>query len=270
MHVDVVLTPRALDDNALTGRLVVVVDVLRACSTITTALAHGARAVVPVGDMTEAGRIAAALDPETSLLGGERGGKPIDGYRAGNSPLEYEPEVVAGRTVVLNTTNGTGAFVAARRAAEAVACCFLNVSRTADYLRGRMRADAPPEVVILCAGEEGHVTLEDVLCAGFLLDRLWGDAVPERISDGAHIALTQYRHDARRLALAILGCAHTQHLIALGYGDDVAYCAQLDAFPVLPRYRDSRLVLDAADRAWAAAHVASLQDGAAVEAQTGA
>lgn len=264
MRVDVYLTPRALTGEALKGRIVVVVDVLRACSTLTAALVHGARAVVPVADMSEAGRIAGALDPEVSLLGGERGGRRIDGYGAGNSPLEYGPEAVAGRTIVLNTTNGTGAFVAARGAAQAVAGCFLNVSRVADFLR-EAAAGTDKDAVILCAGQDGGVALEDVLCAGFLLDRLWGAAVPERISDGAHIALTQYRHDARRLARALFGCAHTQRLIALGHSDDVAYCARLDAFPVLPRYRDSRLVLDAADRAWAEAHVASVSEALKVE-----
>jgi 2-phosphosulfolactate phosphatase len=264
MRVDVYLTPRALPGEALKGRLVVVVDVLRACSTITTALAHGARAVVPVADMAEASRIAGALDPEVSLLGGERGGKTIDGYTAGNSPLEYEPGRVAGRTLVLNTTNGTAAFVAARGAAEAVAGCFLNVSRAADFLRDAAAAAPSREAVILCAGEDGRVALEDVLCAGLILDRLWGRAVPEHLPDGAHIALTQYRHDARRLARALFGSAHTQRLIALGYGDDVAYCARLDALPVLPRYRDNLLVLDAADRAWAEAHRAARQSGAPV------
>ncbi|MDX1421039.1 MAG: 2-phosphosulfolactate phosphatase [Rubricoccaceae bacterium] len=260
MLVDVYLTPRALSEDALKGRVVVVVDVLRACSTLTTALAHGARAVVPVADMAEAGRIAGALDPETSLLGGERGGTTIDGYAAGNSPLEYGPSVVAGRTVVLNTTNGTGAFVRARGAAEAVAGCFLNVGRVADFLAA---ADGPDrEAVIVCAGHDGRVALEDVLCTGLLLDRLWGDAVPDRVPDGAHMALAQYRHDARRLARTLFGCAHTQRLIALGHGDDVAYCARLDAFPILPRYRDSRLTLDAADRAWAEGYRASLPEDA--------
>lgn len=267
MLVDVYLTPRALTGDALKGRIVVVVDVLRACSTITTALAHGARAVVPVADMAEAGRIAGALDPETSLLGGERGGKRIDGYGAGNSPLEYGPEAVAGRTIVLNTTNGTGALGAARGAAEAVAGCFLNVTRVADFLRDALAEKRAKDAVIVCAGQDSRVALEDVLCAGLLLDRLWGEALPESLSDGAHIALTQYRNDAHRLTAALFGCSHTRRLIALGYSDDVAYCTRLDALPILPRYRDSRLVLDAADRAWAKADVATQQTDAAVEAR---
>jgi 2-phosphosulfolactate phosphatase len=276
MPVDVYLTPRAVAADAtkaaeaLKGRIVVVVDVLRACSTVTAALAHGARAVVPVADMSEASRIAAAFDPDTILLGGERGGKPISGYAAGNSPLEYAPEVVAGRTVVLNTTNGTGAFVAARGAAEAVAGSFLNADRVAGFLRDALARGPEHPPVIVCAGQDGSVALEDVLCAGLVLDRLWGEAVPDALTDGAHIVLTQYRHDARRLARALFGCAHTQRLIALGYGEDVAFCARLDAFPVLPRYRESRLVLDAEDRAWASAHGAGRPDEEPARAAAGA
>lgn len=264
MHVDVLFTPRTLDPETVRGKTVVVVDVLRACSTITTALYHGARAVVPVADMAEAGRMAAALDPETSLLGGERGGTTIDGYKAGNSPLEYTPQAVNGKTVVLNTTNGTVALAAARKAERLVAGCFLNAERVVDFLRETPAQDGDQaEALIVCAGQDGRLGLEDVLCAGMLLHRLWGDAVPDTISDGAHIALTQYRHDERRLARALFGCQHTQRLIGLGYGDDVAYCARLDAIPVLPRYADSRLTLDAADRALSARIVeAALTDEA--------
>lgn len=245
MRLDVCFTPQSLTPESLKGTVVVVVDVLRACSTIVTALHNGARAVVPVADMAEAGRIAAALDPETSLLGGERGGQTIDGYAAGNSPLEYGRDVAEGKTIVLNSSNGTGAFVQARSAERVVAGCFLNVSRVVDFLRQALPAHGDsPEGLILCAGHEGRLALEDVLCAGMILDRLWEGATPDLLSDSAHIALTQYRHDRHRLARALFGCAHTQRLIALGFSDDVAYCAQLDALPVLPRYRDSRLILE--------------------------
>ena len=276
MKIDVYLTPRPLADDALKGKTVVLVDVLRSCSTITTALAHGARAVVPAGDLIEAGRIAAGLDPETSLRGGERSGKPIDGYDVGNSPLEYSSEHVAGKTILLTTTNGTALFALARRASSAVAGCFLNAGRVVDFLRRELadtardaQDDEPAQAAIVCAGQGGHIALEDVLCAGMLLHRLWGDDVPADLSDGAHIALAQYRHDRHRLARALYGCTHTQRLIELGYGDDVAYCAGLDKLPVLPRYKDSRLVLDAADRAFAAERVAADQ-AAAEQAELGA
>ena len=103
MDLDVALSPLALDGEALRGRTVVVVDVLRASSTVVTALANGARAVIPVAEQGEAGRLAASLDADVSLLGGERGGQRLAGFGAGNSPREYTREAVAGRTVVLTT-----------------------------------------------------------------------------------------------------------------------------------------------------------------------
>ncbi|MEL6615446.1 MAG: 2-phosphosulfolactate phosphatase, partial [Bacteroidota bacterium] len=89
MDIDVVLSPLSFDPEDLKGRRVVMVDVLRASTSIATALASGARAVIPATDTGEAGRLAATLDPEFSLLGGERDGKPVSGFGAGNSPTEY-------------------------------------------------------------------------------------------------------------------------------------------------------------------------------------
>lgn len=245
MNIDVSLTPNAVAEDDIKGRTVVVVDVLRTCSTIVTALYHGAKAVIPVADMAEAGRMAAHLDADISIMGGERGGHAIAGYGAGNSPLEYTTRTVSGKFIVLNSTNGTSTFVRSRSAKEAVAACFLNINRTVDFLKSRSDDSTP---LIICAGHDGRTALEDVLCAGMILDKVWGDDIPSSLSDGAHIALAQFRQDRKRLARALFGCEHTQRLIELGFGDDVAYCAQLDKLPILPRYEESRLVLDKADR----------------------
>jgi 2-phosphosulfolactate phosphatase len=250
LNLDVYFSALGVPEGGLTGKVVVVVDVFRACSTIATALANGARAVVPVGDMDEASRMADALDPDTTVLGGERGGKQIEGYDAGNSPLEYTPEAVAGKTVVLNTSNGTVAFARARGAGAAVAGCFLNAGRVVDFLRASLAdtpADAPARGVIVCSGWLGDVGLEDVLCAGLFLDRLWGGRPPGAVSDGAHIALSQYQRDHSRLTKALAGSNHARRLIGLGHAEDITYCSRVDALPVLPVYRDSRLELDAAD-----------------------
>jgi len=258
MNIDVHFSALGIPEEGLKGKVVVVIDVLRACSTITTALANGARAVVPVGDMDEASRMADALDPETTVLGGERGGKQIDGYDAGNSPTEYGPEVVAGKTVVLTTSNGTVAFARSRDAAAAVAGCFLNAGRVVDFLRASLAGadpEGPARGVIVCSGWLGDVGLEDVLCAGLFLDRLWGGRPPANVSDGAHIALSQYQRDHSRLARAIAGCNHARRLQRLGHGEDVVYCSRVDGLPVLPVLRDSRLELEGADKKAAARRI---------------
>jgi 2-phosphosulfolactate phosphatase len=252
LNLEVYFSALGVPEESLKGKVVVVVDVFRACSTIATALANGARAIVPVGDMDEASRIADALDPETTVLGGERGGKQIDGYDAGNSPFEYSPEVVSGKTVVLNTSNGTLAFTKARGASAAVAGCFLNAGRVVDFLRAHLAdtpADAPARGAIVCSGWLGDVGLEDVLCAGLLLDRLWGGKPPGAVSDGAHIALSQYQRDHSRLLKALAGSNHARRLAGLGREEDVAYCSRIDTLPVLPAYRDSRITLEKGNEA---------------------
>ena len=264
MNVDVCFSPKALTEDAVKGKIVVVIDVLRACSTIVTALAHGAREVFPVADRGEAGRVAAQLDPETSLLGGEQGGQRIEGYGAGNSPLEYEPMLVAGKIVVLTTSNGTRAFTSLKGPAETVVGCFLNLSRVVDFLRELDEqtngVDENPHVLILCVGHDGCAALEDVLCAGMILHRLWSGRAPSGLADGARIALTQYRSVHSRLARSLFNCAHTQRLIALGFGDDVAYCARVDAIPLLPRYDENLLILDVADKERARELVSALPE----------
>ena len=170
MDIEVFLTSNGIEEDDVRDRTVVVIDVLRACSTIVTALDHGARAVVPVLDMAQASRIAANLDPNIYRLGGERGGEKIEGYHLGNSPLEYTPEEVEGRDVILNTTNGTKALTRTRAARHLVAGCLLNAGRVVDFIR-RAGADA----TIVCAGRQNRISLEDTVCAGLILDRLWSD-----------------------------------------------------------------------------------------------
>lgn len=239
MNVEVFLTAASATSEDLKGKSVIVVDVLRACSTVVTALNHGARAVIPVADMAEAGKMAAHMDPSIGLMGGERGGKKIDGYTLGNSPQDYAPGVVQGKTVVLNTTNGTRAFTQARGAADVAAGCFLNASKAIEFA---WRAEN--DVAIVCAGSDDRVSLEDLLCAGLILHQLWNGEEPAKRSDAAHIAYTQYTHDHHDLASAIARSNHARRLVELDFAADVDYCAQVDAVPLLPVYRDSRLVLD--------------------------
>lgn len=238
MNIEVFLTSSTVSEDDVKDRTVVVIDVLRACSTIATALNNGARSVVPVADMAQAGKIASNLDQQSYLLGGERDGENIEGYHLGNSPLEYAPSKVSGRTIILNTTNGTVAVAAARAAEHLLIGTFLNAGRVVDFVR-----EAGNDVTIICAGWRNRVSLEDTLCAGLMLYRLWGGHEPEVVSDTAHIAFTQYDHDRADLTEALQRCNHAQWLTRRGRGDDVEYCFQLDALPVLPYYQDSRLVL---------------------------
>lgn len=235
---DVFLISANLADEDLRERTVVIIDVLRASSTITTALQNGARDVVAVADMAEASRIASYMDPSTFLLGGERHADKIEGYHLGNSPLEYTREVVEGRTVLFSTTNGTNAITRTAAAKTLVVGCFLNARRVAGFVEERGL-----DVLLVCAGSHDRVALEDVLCAGLLLDLLWEGTPPGHASDTARIAFSQYHHNRDALDAAILQTTHAQRLQAKGYGADIDYCLQIDAVPALPLYRENRLIL---------------------------
>ncbi|QXD14701.1 2-phosphosulfolactate phosphatase [Rhodocaloribacter litoris] len=237
MKVEVFLTGNTLTEEDVKGHTVIVIDVLRTSSTIVTALSNGARAVVPAADMAEAGKIAANLDQSSFLMGGERGGDKIEGYHLGNSPLEYTPDVVEDKTLILNTTNGTAAIANARAAEHLVVGCFLNARRVVDFAR-----EQGLDVVIVCAGWRNRIALEDTLCAGLLLHLLWDGQEPAHVSDSAHIAFTLYRHDGNDLFAALRRCNHAQRLYEQGFADDVAYCARVDYLPVLPYFEESRLV----------------------------
>ena len=217
------------------------VDVLRASTTIATALANGARSILPVADLGEAGRLAATLDPEHALLGGERDGKRIEGFGAGNSPTEYGPEAVRGKTVVLTTTNGTRALELAKNAHSVAIGGFVNAARASAFLAGALQAGTP--ATVLCAGWRGRVSLEDSLCAGLLVASVVSNEEASALSDSAQIAYALYQGTRERLAPALLGADHTRRLIALGHGGDVTACARIDALDVLPVYRDGRITL---------------------------
>lgn len=237
MDAEVFLTYSNLSEDDVRNRTVVVIDVLRASSTIVTALAHGARAVLPVADMAEAGKIASNLDRDVYRLGGERGGEKIDGYDLGNSPREYTEEVVENRDVILNTTNGTRALSRATPAKHLVTACFLNAGRVVDFVRS-----VDDEVTIVCAGHENRIALEDTLCAGLLLDRLWKQEKPDTVTDSAHTAFTLYETDRDDLLSALKGANHAEYLVEQGFEEDLDYCFRVDTLSVLPYYSDNRLL----------------------------
>ncbi|MBO6576090.1 MAG: 2-phosphosulfolactate phosphatase [Rhodothermales bacterium] len=236
-NIEVFLTASNIADDDVRGRTVVAMDVLRASTTIIHALAAGAREVIPVPDMGEAGRIAAALDPASYVLGGEKDGKPIEGYGLGNSPLDYSGDAVSGKTVILSTTNGTPAILAAAEADDVLVGGFVNINAVADAVRA---LQAP--LTIVCAGWKNRVALEDTMCAGMLIDLLLEGHSPANLADTAYMALWQYRHDQDAIDVPIGRCNHARRLEQLGHGADVAESIRIDAVPVVPHLSERRLV----------------------------
>lgn len=237
MQLDVFFTPPELAGATISEHTAVVIDVLRATSTIAQAMASGARTIYPVGGMDEAVRLAQNLDRDTVLLCGERKGIRIEGFDLGNSPLEFEPDVVSGKTLVMATTNGTPALVAAGSARRVLAASFLNLSAVAKEVEDE------EAVAVVCAGRENRFALEDAVCAGMLVDRLMGDAAGtgEAMNDGAAAALALARRYADELEQLLPRTAAGRQLIGIDREEDLAYCARVDTLDVAPRLEDRRV-----------------------------
>jgi 2-phosphosulfolactate phosphatase len=233
--IDVALTLEETGATPLAGATVVVLDVVRASTTIVTALAGGARAVVPVGSPEEARARARAWADGPVLVGGERGGSPPPGFDCGNSPAEYTPERVAGRTVIFTTTNGTRALLAVEGARRVSVGGFVNAAGVARWV-----AAAPDDVLLVCAGERGRFCLEDAVCAGLLVARL--EPANGALTDSARAARALWARYAGDLPAMLEDAAWAQALVAQGRGSDLPLCVALDVHEVVPVARDGALV----------------------------
>lgn len=222
MRVDVALTA-ALAPADVSGLHVVVIDVLRASSTIVTALAAGADGVAPEADLDAA---AARARAGGALLGGEREGLPPPGFDLGNSPADYDAAACAGRPVVLCTTNGTRAVQAVRGAARVMAGALLNAEATAAALA----CSGARDVLLVCAGSRGRVSAEDTAAAGCIAGSLALQAAAE-FSDAGRVAIAHFdawRHDLPGL---LRRSEAGRRLAAIGLGADVGDCARVDTLP---------------------------------------
>lgn len=215
------------------------IDVLRASTTIVTALANKAERVVPVADVEAARRLASAAGP-TALLGGERGGVRIEGFDLGNSPLEYSADRVAGRTIVITTTNGTAALAASCGAREILIGAIVNCTAVAAAIR-RLARDGD-HVHLVCAGTDGCVSAEDVLAAGAILDTAGADRVGDDIDPAAREALAAFRRIAASgdvptaLVAEFRRSPGGANLVALGMEADLPAAAAIDTLAVVPRF----------------------------------
>lgn len=233
MRIDAYFTTAEVDPASLAEASVVVVDVLRATTTIVEALANGARGIYPTPSTEEAVRLAHSLGREDTLLCGERKGEKVQGFDLGNSPREFTREVVAGKRLVMSTTNGTRALGAAQGGGRLLACAFTNLGAVA----GALASDRA--VVVVCAGRENRFAIEDALCAGHLIDRLTKGPDREELSmnDAARAALLLAR--ARRPTKKFLTSTDGgRALVEIGLGDDLDVCAHVDRHEVVAEMRD--------------------------------
>jgi 2-phosphosulfolactate phosphatase len=225
-RIDVILSPPEIDllpaREDLAERIAIVFDVLRATSTIITALARGAAGIWPARTIEEAWDLKAKR-PD-ALLGGERHGERIDGFDLGNSPLEYG-ENVRGREIISTTTNGTIALRAVEHASSVLAASLLNNGAIAGHLEAQERRD----VVIVCAGTYREAALEDIFAAGMLVSLLPG----RPLSDSAQLAHALYLQNEGDPAAALKRARNGRALISKGRAAEVDWCAQRSIFSLV-------------------------------------
>ncbi len=239
------LLPRLIPPGALKGGVAVVVDVLRATTVMVHALTSGCEAVIPCLEIDDARRAAASLPPGTAILGGERGGLPIEGFDLGNSPGDYTPEVCQGKTLVMTTTNGTKAILASLEAERVLIGAFGNLGPLIRQLSVNLISDDGLPVHIVCSGTEGFISLEDSLLAGALVDGL--AYLNERFTPMGNdealivretfVGATQRPGDRGELKNVMSRGRGGQNVKRIGLLRDIETAARVDDFEFVPELR---------------------------------
>lgn len=214
--------------------IVVVIDVLRATSAMVTAFAHGVERIIPVSTVEEARQY---LGRDGHIVAAERNGEVVEGFSYGNSPLAFRGPEVAGKTLVMTTTNGTRTIALAQGAKRMVIGAFLNLTALSDWL---VRQDG--NVLLLCAGWKGKFNLEDSTFAGAVMDRLL-ESGRFGLEEDSSIAAQYLYHAARDNFMSILKAAPRRRRIEqLHMLPDVKFCLTADTSTVIPMLKDGVLV----------------------------
>lgn len=230
MKIEVFFSLSQIDDLFLRDKNVVVIDVLRASTTVITALNNGAREIIPVNTIESAVKVSGNLFGDVVLRGGERNGKMIEGFNLGNSPFEYVAESVKGKSIIFYTTNGAPAMWKARYAKNLLIAGFVNISAVVNRIK-----ELKEDVYILCAGKQTQFCLEDSVCAGMITKLLIDDEETEiEFNDSAVAAVALFKSFSKNLLKMGRTCDHGKYLTEIGFEKDIEFCTTIDTFDVVP------------------------------------
>ena len=235
-RIDLYFTPPETERASIDGRQVVIIDVLRSCTSIAVALSNGASKVIPVESVEEAARLASTLSSKSRLLCGERDGRKVSGFDLGNSPLEYARERVEGATLIFASTNASPLMAGLLEGREQLLLAYVNVGAVADAVRRRGE-----DLVIVCAGKNKRFALEDAACAGALVRRLTSAGEAVAVNDAAEMAREYDRAHGRDPEAILRRSEHGRDLVEMGFEDDLPVCAKIDSVPVVPYLREGRI-----------------------------
>ena len=236
-RIDLYLTPTEASRAPLDGAMVVIVDVLRSCTSIAVALSNGAAKIIPVETVEEATRLAQTLDPKSRLLCGERDGKKVGGFDLGNSPRDYVKSKVERATLIFASTNASPLMAGQLDGREQRLLSYVNVGAVADAVR-----KGGANLAIVCAGKNGRFALEDAACAGALIRRLSDESSGIVLNDAAVMTCEYDRAHGRDPEAILARSEHGRYLVEIGFGDDLPVCAQVDSVPLVPFLKEGRIV----------------------------
>jgi 2-phosphosulfolactate phosphatase len=243
MRANVLFSPNGLDELYFTGKTTVVIDVLRASSTIVTALQNGAKEIVPVASVEFAVKVSGGMFGGQTLLGGERNTKKIEGFALGNSPLEYSTEVVNGKSIIFFTTNGSKAVVKAKFSQNLFICSFLNLNAVANHL-----AKLNTDFEVLCSGRNNLYSMEDTICSGKLISEVAKLTEDLNLTDAAKSSVALNKSFGKSVLKMLKECEHGKILIENGFENDLKFCSKLSTTDVIPYYSGNVLKLLPGDK----------------------
>jgi 2-phosphosulfolactate phosphatase len=243
IQLDVAFFPGELEAKSFHGSPVVVVDVVRATTTIITALAQGCAFVLPVLHVEEAFEAAHRYaGPIPLLLGGERGGKRVEGFDLGNSPREYTAAVVDQKGLIFSTTNGTRTLLALDGAFPIVIGAFVNMSAVCQYLlRYVQEHPTHTSVLVACSGVMNSFSLEDTVCAGMFVRQISTQAEGICKTPAATAAEILYAHYQGDLLDMLRNSDGGRRVAHIGLARDLVACAEVDAYPLVPLFHEGKI-----------------------------
>ena len=246
MRLDVLFGVQQLTPQDVQGRVVAVIDVLRASTTIAVALSNGARAIIPMESPDDAVTRLKQFERGAVRLAGERRMLKMDGFDLGNSPAEHTREAVESKTVLLSTTNGTKTLLAVQGARDVVVASYVNLSAVSAMLRTALRGGA--DITLVCAGQDRQFALEDAACAGRYVHAVSRRLINLDMNDAAFSASLIDKKFGDNLVRLFDTAAHGRALAAAGFAEDLVACARVDSYPVIPVYQDRQITMLGPDR----------------------
>jgi 2-phosphosulfolactate phosphatase len=234
MRIHTQLLPFPPPPAVVSDQTVVVIDVLRATSVMVQAMSQQVREIIPVKTVEEAFQMVKKFPPDTTILGGERESRKIEGFDLGNSPREYQGGKVRGKRLILTTTNGTKAFHAVSAGKKVLVGSFLNIAAVAGKC-----FELSQDLFIYLSGDEGNFSLEDTVCGGMLIDRMikkGGKSLT--LTDASRSAHILFQKFETNLVESFYLSQHGRDLVDGGFEEDLPFCAQLDTTNLVAVFKD--------------------------------